>query len=54
MSDINAYRIIYHMYPCDDVTIVIYAHNEEEAIMCAKEYRNDSFSIIEINGVRHE
>ena len=42
------YRITYHMYPEKDISVEIIARSEEEAIIFAKEYRNDSFSVSEI------
>ena len=37
------------MWPAKDIVMVISVKNEEEAIVFAKEYRNDSFSIEEYN-----
>jgi len=44
---IKNYKIVYHLYPYDDVVIVIEANNEDDAIAYAKRYRKDSFSIYE-------
>ena len=43
------YKITYHMWPEKNIVMVIVAKSEEEAIIFAKEYRNDSFSIEEYN-----
>ena len=39
------YEITYHMHPEKDIVVVITARSEEEAIIFAKQYRNDAFSI---------
>lgn len=42
------YRIIYNMYPENDIEIIATTKNEEEAIVFAKAYRKDSFRIFEV------
>lgn len=50
----HTYIITYHMHPYDDITVTIKANTEEEAIIYAKGYRNDAFSIEEAHGERAE
>lgn len=40
------YSITYHLGPeSDDITITIFAHDYDEAVAFAKEYRKDAFSV---------
>ena len=39
------YKITYHMYPAEDVVLIVTAPNEEQAIVLAKAHRSDAFSI---------
>lgn len=48
VRDMRIYKIIYYMYPDNDITITIAARNMEEAAAYAKEYRHGSFSIIDM------
>lgn len=41
----KTYIITYHMSPAKDITIEYRANSEDDAIIFAKNYRNDSFSI---------
>lgn len=52
--NMHTYIITYHMHPYDDITVTIKANTEEEAIIYAKGYRNDAFSIEEAHGERAE
>ena len=46
----NDYIITYHMHPSKDIVITIKANNEEEAVIYAKGYRKDAFTIAERKG----
>lgn len=49
------YIITYHMGPfVDDIIVTFPAHDEEEAIIFAKGYRKDAFSIEEGEPVRFD
>lgn len=48
------YDITYHMYPSKDITITVDAQSEEEAMVYAKSFRNDAYSIKERIGLRKE
>ena len=42
------FEITYHLSPFPDVKVRIIAQDEEQAIIFAKEYRNDAFSVEEL------
>ena len=42
------YEITYYMWPDPNISIVIEAKNEEEAMIFAKQHRDGSFSVKEI------
>ena len=44
----KTYKITYHMYPDPDIEITIQAETLEKAIIFAKDYRKDSYSIKEV------
>ena len=41
----KTFEIIYHMNPMPDIVITHRANSETEAIIFAKQYRQDAFSI---------
>lgn len=47
----KTYKIIYYMRPdSEDVEIVIKANSYEDACIFAKQFRSDSFSVVEVKG----
>lgn len=42
------FKITYHLWPGEDITVEITAKNYEDACVFAKNYRKDGFSIEEI------
>lgn len=50
----KTYIITYHMSPAPDIVIEHMANSEEDAIIFAKQYRHDSFSIEEKTPTRKE
>lgn len=39
------FKITYHMHPEKDIVVLFTAKSEEEAIIFAKQYRKDAFSV---------
>lgn len=39
------FKITYFLYPAENIEIIISAKDEDDAIVFAKSYRKDSFSI---------
>lgn len=44
------YRITYHMFPENNIEIVILAKNYDDACIFAKRYRKEAFSIVKEQG----
>jgi mRNA-degrading endonuclease RelE of RelBE toxin-antitoxin system len=42
---VKKYRITYQMHPAKNIVVVVMAKSEEEAIIFAKQYRKDVFTI---------
>jgi hypothetical protein len=50
-SYLKTYKIIYYIRPdSEDVEVVIKANSYEDACIFAKQFRSDSFSVIEVKG----
>lgn len=42
------FKVVYIMYPEPNIEMVVTAHSEEEAVIFAKNYMDESFSIEEV------